>query len=48
MLSYFFMTENFGFAAFMIPSFLVLAGVRLMRICMVNMWKWFFGMAIAM
>ena len=47
-LSYFFMTENFGFAAFMIPSFLVLAGVRLMRICMVNMWKWFFGMAIAM
>ena len=48
MLSYFFMTENFGFAAFMIPSFLVLTGVRLMRICMVNMWKWFFGMAIAM
>ena len=48
MLSYFFMTENFGFAAFMIPSFLVLAGVRLMRICRVNMWKWFFGMAIAM
>ena len=48
MLSYFFMTKNFGFAAFMIPSFLVLAGVRLMRICMVNMWKWFFGMAIAM
>ena len=48
MLSYFFMTENFGFAAFMIPSFLVLAGVRLMRICMVNMWKWFFGMALAM
>lgn len=48
MLSFFFMTENFGFAAFMIPSFLVLAGVRLMRICMVNMWKWFFGMAIAM
>ena len=47
MLSYFFMTENFGFAAFMIPSFLVLAGVRLMRICMVNMWKWFIGMAIA-
>ena len=47
-LSYFFITKNFGFAAFLIPSFLVLAGIRLMRICMVNLWKWFFGMAIAM
>ena len=47
-LSYFFITQNFGFAAFLIPSFLVLAGIRLMRICMVNLWKWFFGMAIAM
>ena len=48
MISYFFITENFGFAAFLIPTFLVIAGVRLMRICMANMWKWFFGMAIAM
>ena len=47
-LSYFFITQNFGFAAFLIPSFLVLAGIRLMRIYMVNLWKWFFGMAIAM
>ena len=47
-LSYFFITQKFGFAAFLIPSFLVLAGIRLMRICMVNLWKWFFGMAIAM
>ena len=47
-LSYFFIAQNFGFAAFLIPSFLVLAGIRLMRICMVNLWKWFFGMAIAM
>ncbi|WP_337949746.1 FtsK/SpoIIIE family DNA translocase [Prevotella sp.] len=47
-LSYFFITQYFGFAAFLIPSFLVLAGIRLMRICMVNLWKWFFGMAIAM
>ena len=47
-LSYFFITQNFGFSAFLIPSFLVLAGIRLMRICMVNLWKWFFGMAIAM
>ena len=48
MISYFFITKNFGFAAFLIPTFLVIAGVRLMRICMANMWKWFFGMAIAM
>ena len=47
-ISYLFITENFGFSAFLIPAFLILVGVKMMQIFTVNLWKWFFGMAITM
>lgn len=47
-LSYLFITENFGFSAFLIPCFLILVGVKMMQIYTVNLWKWFFGMGFAM
>lgn len=47
-LSYILIAENFGFSAFLIPCFLILVGVRMMQICTVNLWKWFFGMGFAM
>lgn len=47
-LSYLLITENFGFAAFLIPCFFILVGVKLMQIYTVNLWKWFFGMGFAM
>lgn len=47
-ISYLFITENFGFSAFLIPAFLILVGVKMMQIFTVNLWKWFFGMAISM
>lgn len=47
-ISYLFITENFGFSAFLIPCFLVLVGIKMMQIYTVNLWKWFFGMAFSM
>ena len=47
-ISYLFITENFGFSAFLIPAFLILVGVKMMQIFTVNLWKWFFGMAVSM
>lgn len=47
-LSYFFITLNFGLSAFIIPVFLTLVGLKMMKICKVNLWKWFFGLAIVM
>ena len=47
-ISYFLITVNFGLPAFLIPAFLVLAGLRLMRVYQVNLWKWFFGMSLVM
>ncbi|WP_418851501.1 DNA translocase FtsK, partial [Prevotella sp.] len=35
-------------SAFLIPAFLILVGVKMMQIFTVNLWKWFFGMAISM
>lgn len=48
MMSYWFMARNFGYAAFFIPSFLFLAGIKMMQICTVNLKKWFFGIFVAM
>ena len=48
LLSHYLITVNFGLPAFLIPAFLVLAGLRLMQVYKVNLWKWFFGMAIVM
>lgn len=47
-LSYYFITVNFGIPAFFIPAFIILVGLRLMRVYSVNLWKWFFGMALVM
>lgn len=47
-LAYFFMKRCFGFSAFIIPVFLILAGLRSMSVYMVNLWKWFFCLVIVM
>ena len=39
---------NFGLPAFLIPAFLILAGLRMMQVYRVNLWKWFFCMVIVM
>ena len=44
--SYFFISRCFGIAAFTIPIFLILCGLRLMNAYRVNLWKWFFSLAI--
>ncbi len=48
LLSYYLITINFGLPAFIIPTFLILVALRLMRAYKVNLWKWFFGMALVM
>lgn len=47
-LSYYLITVNFGLPAFLIPAFIVLVGLKLMRAYSVNLWKWFLGMALVM
>lgn len=47
-MSYLFVTKNFGYSAFLIPCFLLLTGIKMMQIYSLNLWKWFFGMGIAM
>lgn len=47
-LSYLFITENFGYPAFLIPCFLTLTGIKMMRIYSVSLLKWFFGMGFSM
>lgn len=44
--SYFFISHCFGLAAFTIPVFLVVCGLKLMSAYKVNLWKWFFSLAI--
>ncbi len=46
--AYFFVKRCFGFPAFLIPFFLFLAAIKLMRAYEVNLLKWFFGTAIVM
>ena len=47
-LSYTLVTKNFGYAAFFVPYFLLVSGIKMMQIYMLNIWKWFFGLGIAM
>ncbi len=42
------MGVNFGLAAFVIPFFLLLVSLQLMGAYRVNLWKWFFGLAVLM
>lgn len=46
--SYYLMTVNFGFPAFIIPFFLILAALKLMHVYSVNLWKWFLCLAVIM
>ncbi len=48
LLAYYLLYVNFGLPSFLIPLFLVLVALRLMRVYEVSLWKWFFGMAIVM
>lgn len=47
-ISYWLIAVNFGFPAFLLPCFFVMAGLQLMNAYKVNLWKWFFSMMIIM
>ncbi len=46
--SYFFISKCFGFSAFFVPIFLILAGLRIVRAYMINMLKCFFCIVFLM
>jgi S-DNA-T family DNA segregation ATPase FtsK/SpoIIIE len=46
--AYFFVKRCFGLASFMIPGFIFIVSLYLMRAYRVNLWKWFFSMALLM
>lgn len=46
--SYWLMTINFGFPAFLIPVFLFMVGLQMMRAYNLNLWKWFFCIMVVM
>ncbi len=48
LLAYYLLYVHFGLASFLIPAFLVLVGLRLMRVYEVVLWKWFFGLMLVM
>ena len=49
LLSYFLIARCFGIPAFIIPLYIILCGVRMMKAYeKINLWKWFFGMALIM
>lgn len=48
-LSYFFITKCFGIPAFLIPVYIIICGVKMMKAYeKTNLWKWFFGTALVM
>ena len=47
-LSYFFISRCFGLASFIIPIFMGMAGLQLVKAYKINLLKWFFCMMIAM
>ena len=47
-LSYELITLTFGISAFLIAVFVILTGLKLMRIYQPNLWKWFFYLMIVM
>lgn len=46
--SYFFISRCFGLSAFIIPVFMCMAGLKLVRVYKINLLKWFFCLMIAM
>ena len=47
-ISYWLIAVNFGFPAFLLPCFFIMAGLQLMNAYKVNLWKWFLCMMIVM
>ena len=48
LLAYYLMTINFGIPSFIIPIFIIMIGLKLLRAYNQNLWKWFFGMTVVM
>lgn len=47
-IAYTLITDSFGIPAFIIPFFIILVGLRLMKAYTINLWKWFLGCAVVM
>lgn len=47
-IAYFFINHCFGLPAFVIPFFLFLASLHMMKVYRLNLWKWFFCMSVIM
>ena len=47
-ISYRLIAVNFGFPAFLLPCYIIMAGLQLMNAYKVNLWKWFFCLMIVM
>ena len=47
-LSYQLISVNFGLPAFLIPLFIIIVGLKMMKIYSINLWKWFFCMMLVM
>lgn len=47
-IGYVLITKNFGLSAFLFPAFFIIVGLKLMKICNINLWKWFFGLTFIM
>lgn len=48
LLSYFFVEQCFGFAAYFIPLFIMVCGLQMMGAYKLNLWKWFFCTMLTM
>lgn len=46
--SYWLISINFGFPAFLIPIFFAMVGLQVMHVYKVNLWKWFLCLTIVM
>ena len=47
-ISYWLIAVNFGFPVFLLPCYIIMAGLQLMNAYKVNLWKWFFCLMIVM
>ena len=46
--SHFFITKGFGLSSLLIPTFLILVGLKLIKVYSINLWKWFLSLSIIM
>ena len=47
-ISYWLIAVNFGLPAYLLPCYIIMAGLQLMNAYKVNLWKWFFCLMIVM